>query len=80
MLDTILPMLIINRAAASGNANLRSNIQPEAHKERSRRPVVSRDMPVPVLKSNPESAEPSFSDDWALSVRFRFVVAPFRRF
>ena len=41
MLDTILSMHFINRAAASGNAISRSVDQPEAHLEWSRRPAVS---------------------------------------
>ena len=46
MLDTILPMLYINRAATSRNSNSRAMNQPQAHLVKRRRPKASIEKPV----------------------------------
>ena len=51
MLDTILPMLFVKRAAATTNANPRSDNQPQAHMELSRRPDGGSESSV--VKSRP---------------------------
>ena len=58
MLDTILPMLFVNRAAATNNVNSLSANPPEAHIEVCRRPTDTPEEISILLRSSTLTEDP----------------------